>query len=157
MLIKCVCLHVVCLVSMTVRLTATCVMQQSSTVRRIKDDAVAASHTIDAVQGNLPPSSSATAAADWEPAGSAMPSTTAANGRASIAVKPKAAAVFVKPKGPQVVVKAKRKAEDVPPDAAGSKSAKTEASGHGAISAGAGLMGLAAYGSDSGTGSGSDS
>lgn len=136
--------------------------QQSSTVRRIKDDAVAASHTAAAVHGNLPSSSSA--AAERIPSASAMPSAKAAslkpnapdtNGRALITSRPKAAAVSIKPKGPQVVVKAKRKADDGPPEAGDSKSAKTDASGQEGGMAEGGLMGLAAYGSDSGSGSGS--
>ena len=141
---------------------AVAVLQQSSTVRRIKDDATAASHTVDAVHGNLPSSSSA--GPNQDPTASAMPAATsgtaahsrAENSKASLAVRPKAAAVVVKPKGPQVVVKAKRKAEEGPPDAGGGKSAKTETNGQNGASSGAGLMGLAAYGSDSGSGSGNE-
>ena len=138
-------------------------MQQSSTVRRIKDDATAALHTVDAVHGNLPSSSSNGTRQD--PTASAMPSATSGNAaptrgessKASLAVKPKAAAVVVKPKGPQVVVKAKRKAEEVPPDAGGGKSAKIETNRQNGESSGGGLMALAAYGSDSGSGNGSGS
>lgn len=144
---------------MLASLTRLSCLQQSSTVRRIKDDAAAASHTVDAVHGNLPSTSSA--AADREQTASAMPSastgpsdlhSTAANTITVTAAKPKAAAVSVKPKGPQVMVKAKRKAEDTPPDAAESKSAKIATNGHAGSSPGGGLMGLAAYGSDSSSG-----
>lgn len=138
-------------------------LQQSTQVRRIKDDAAAASHTVDAVHGNLPSSSSADA--DRQPTALATPSISpasvrsAANGSAAAASipKPKAAGVTVKPKGPQVLVKAKRKAEEAPPEAAASKSTKLDVENGASTAAAAGglagLAGLAAYGSDSGSAS----
>lgn len=138
------------------------VLQQSKQVRRIgQDDAAAASHTVAAVLGDLP-LSSATAGADR--ATSARPqSTTNADAAASKpmvqskaasqAVKPKPLpAVTIKARAPQVVVKAKRKADDAaqtdqPPD---KKQTPDESLKPQDPATDQGLVGLAAYGSDSG-------
>ena len=135
-------------------------LQQSKQVRRIgQDNAAAASHTVDAVMGDLPVSS----AAGTERATSARPHSLT-NGDAaaskslvqskagSQAVKPKALpAVTVKAKAPQVMVKTKRKADDAEqPDQPPDKKQTQDGSSQPEESAKDGkLAGLAAYGSDS--------
>jgi len=143
------------------------ILQQSKQVRRISaDDAAAASHTAQAVRGSLP-SSSAAASTDREPTATTEPAADSNFGSTkvpmqsqapSLVAKPKTApAVTVKPKAPSLVVRAKRKADDaeqndLQPDK------KQHQIGTSSADAGAGgLAGLAAYGSDSGSGNASDS
>lgn len=139
--------------------------QQSKQVRRIsEDDAAAASHTAQAVRGSLPLPSAA-ASTDREPTAMTGPAADSSFGSAkvpmqaktpSVVAKPKTApAVTAKPKAPPLVVRAKRKADDaeqndLQPDK------KQHQNGTNNADAG-GLAGLAAYGSDSGSGNASDS
>lgn len=136
-------------------------------MRRIsEDDAAAASHTAQAVRGSLPLPSAA-ASTDQEPTAMTGPAADSSFGSAkvpmqakapSVVAKPKTApAVTAKPKAPPLVVRAKRKADDaaqndLQPDK------KQHQNGTNNADAGAGgLAGLAAYGSDSGSGNASDS
>lgn len=143
------------------------VLQQSKHVRRIgQDDAAAASHTISAVMGDLP-LSSATAGTDRATSARPQPTTDAdaaasksmvQSKAGSQAVKPKPVpAVTIKARAPQVMVKAKRKADDAaqteqPPD---KKQTVAESLKPQDSAKDQGLVGLAAYGSDSDNSGGS--
>ena len=141
-------------------------MQQSKQVRRISDDdAAAASHTAQAVNGDLPLSSAA-ASTDRDPTARAEPAPTAQLGNASAGMqskppsqltKPKAPAVLVKPKAPALVVRAKRKADDADGSSLLPDKKQHQNGGSDPGPSASGLAGLAAYGSDSGSGSPSDS
>lgn len=136
--------------------------QQSKQVRRINaDDAAAASHTAQAVQGKLPLSSSTNgtdrnSSANAEPASQ---STTGFSGNAMAAQAAKqptkaAPAVTVKPKGPQVVVRAKRKADAVEQNGGQPDKKLHQDDNNGAAAAvTGGLAGLSSYGSQSSSGS----
>ena len=140
-------------------------VQQSKQVRRISDDdAAAASHTAQAVSGDLPLSSAA-AGTDRDPTARAEPaSSNSQPGNAISSMqskppsqlsKPKVPAVLVKPKAPALVVRAKRKADDA--DESSLLPDKKQHQNGGSDPGASGLAGLAAYGSDSGSGSPSDS
>lgn len=141
-------------------------MQQSKQVRRISDDdAAAASHTAQAVNGDLP-LSSATASTDRDPTARAEPAPTFQLGSATSSMpakppsqltKPKAPSVLVKPKAPALVVRAKRKADDADGSSLLPDKKQHQNDGSDAGPDASGLAGLAAYGSDSGSGSPSDS
>ncbi|DBB07115.1 TPA: hypothetical protein ACH3X1_011691 [Trebouxia sp. C0004] len=140
--------------------------QQSKQVWRIsEDDAAAASHTAQAVRGNLP-SSSAAVSTDREPTATTEPAANSSFGSAkvtmqskapSLVAKPKTApAVIVKPKAPLLGVRAKRKADDAEQNDS-QPDRKQHQNGTSSADVGAGgLAGLAAYGSDSGSGNASD-
>ncbi len=143
-------------------------LQQSKQVRRIdQDDAAAASHTAQAVKGNLPLSSAAAVGNDRDTAAALQPATNRAAenpkpstqaGAASQTAKSRPLpAVIVKPKAPRVVVRAKRKADDEHGDLLPDKKHHHDNGSNSNEGAGAsGLAGLAAYGSGSDSGSAHD-
>ena len=125
-------------------------------MRRINaDDATAASHTAQAVAGRPPLSSAAAGSQRSTTADAEPPLGGTSNGQSARQISKPAPAVTVKPKAPQVMVRAKRKADDAangdgPTD---KKQHQDDSNGNAEASTG-GLVGLAAYGSQS---SGSDS
>lgn len=144
-------------------------MQQSKQVRRIsQDDAAAVSHTAQAVKGDLPLSSAAGSTsrdttATAEPASNASLDNTVAAVQSSAPSQlsnPKPVPVIkVKPKAPPLMVRVKRKADDAEQDDAVPDKKQHQNGSIEAVGAGAGisgLAGLAAYGSESGSGSGSE-